>query len=239
MKQRPHFWNVLRIVSPGQNEEVKALENLYTTPISEVDTPEQNLVLMISKLIYMIELLSVCVKTNKDSIIEQCQLLAGEIRRHERLATSGLVDQASVMGKTVFKIAVRFPSRIERIAIMLGNILDCCRIKAAERGKFSDEAQEELSEIFQVASGMLRKLRDTLVVPNRFLLGQIRFDGQKLEHLVEDARLANWERMEARVCHPHRASIYVEILDSFKYVNEYMAKMSENLLDLARLDPKG
>jgi Na+/phosphate symporter len=238
MKER-YFWNVLRIVSPRQDDEVKALENLYATPVSEADTPEQNLVLMISKLIYMIELLSICMKTNQGPMMDSCQLLAEEIRRHERLATAGLVGKASVMGKHVFKIAVRFPSRIERIAIMLRNILDCCRIKANERGQFSDEAQEELSGIFQVASGMLRKLRDTLVVPNRFLLGQIRFDGQRLDHLIEDARLANWERMEARACLPHRASIYVEILDSFRHMNEYMAKMSGNLLDLARLDPKG
>jgi Na+/phosphate symporter len=139
------------------------------------------------------------------------------------------------MGKHMFKIVVRFPSRMERIAIMLGNILDCCRIKTVEGIYFSHKAQDELSMIFEAALDMLKKLRDTLVIHNKFLLGQIKFDRHRLEHLVEDARLANWERMEAGICPPPSASVYVEILDCFRNVNEYIARMSQNLLDLARL----
>ena len=133
-------------------------------PVSEADSPEEHLVLMTSKVIHMTEGLSICMKTNDSSIIESCQRLAEEIRRHERLATSDLVEQASLMGKHMFKIVVRFPSRMERIAIMLGNILDCCRIKTIEGIHFSDKAQLELSVIFEVALDMLKKLRDTLQV---------------------------------------------------------------------------
>ncbi len=238
MKGQRYSWNVLRVVSRKLDKEVRHLEDLYNMPVSEADTPEEHLVLMISKLIHMTESLSICMKTSDGSIIESCQRLAEEIRRHERLATSGLVEQASVMGKHMFKILVRFPSRMERIAIMLGNILDCCCIKTAEGIHFSDMAQAELSVIFEVALDMLKKLRDTLVIHNKFLLGQIKFDRHRLEHLVEDARLANWERMEAGTCPPPSISVYVEILDCFRNVNEYIAKMSQSFLDLARLDPE-
>ncbi len=236
MKDQPYFWNVLRVVSRKLDKEVRHLEDLYNMPVSEADTPEEHLVLMISKVIHMTEGLSICMKTNDSSIIGSCQSLAAEIRRHERLATSGLVEQASVMGKHMFKIVVRFPSRMERIAIMLGNILDCCSIKTAEGIHFSHEAQEELSMIFEVVLDMLKKLRDTLVIHNKFLLGQIKFDRHRLEHLVEEARLANWERLEAGTCPPPSASVYVEVLDCFRNENEYIAKMSHNFIDLARLN---
>src|SRR5208283_951683 len=137
MKGQRHFWNVLRVVSRKLDKEVRHLEDLYSMPVSEADTPEEQLVLMISKIIYMTESLSICMKTNDGSIIESCQLLATEIRGHERLATSGLVEQASFMGKYMFKIVVRFPGRMERVAIMLGNILDCCCIKTAKGIYFS------------------------------------------------------------------------------------------------------
>jgi Na+/phosphate symporter len=238
MKGQRYFWNVLRVVSRKLDKEVRNLEDLYNMPVSEADAPEEHLVLMISKVIHMTEKLSTCINTNDGSIIESCQRLAEEIRRHERLATAGLVEQASFMGKHMFKIVVRFPSRMERIAIMLGNILDCCRIKTSEGIHFSHKAQEEISVIFEVALDMLKKLRDTLVIHNKFLLGQIKFDRHRLEHLVEDARLANWERMEAGICPPPSASVYVEILDCFRNVNEYVAKMSESLLDIARLEPE-
>jgi Na+/phosphate symporter len=236
MKGQRYSWNVLRVVSRKLDKDVSHLEDLYSMPISEADSPEEHLVLMISKVIHMTEMLSMCMETNDSSIIESCQCLAEEIRRHERLATSGLVEQASVMGQHMFKIVVRFPSRMERIAIMLANILDCCGIKTVEGIHFSRQAQEELSVIFGVALDMLKKLRDTLVIHNKFLLGQIEFDRNRLEHLVEKARLANWERLEAGICPPPSATVYVEILDCFRNVNEYIAKMSQSLLDLARLE---
>ncbi|MGO9568354.1 MAG: hypothetical protein ACLP5H_12505 [Desulfomonilaceae bacterium] len=236
MKGQRYFWNVLRVVSRKLDKEVRHLEDLYNMPVSEADTPEEHLVLMISKVIHMAERLSTCVKTNDSSIIESCHSLSEEIRRHERLATSGLVEQASIMGKHLFKLAVRLPSRMDRIAIMLRNILDCCRIKSIEDLHFSDKAQEELSEIFEVVLNMLKKLRDTIVIHNKFLLGQIKFDRHRLEHLVEEARLTNWERLEAGICVPPSASVYVEILDCFRGVNEYIGKISKSLLDLARLN---
>lgn len=239
MSEQRYFWNLLRVVSPKPDDEVKRLEDLYQTHVSEADTPEENLILMISKIIYVAEMLATCVRTDNASDIVSCQRLIGEIRRHERLATSSLVEQAPNLGNYIFKIVMRFPSRMERIAISLHNIVDCCSTKAAEGFQFSEEAQDELSEIFTVTVDMLKKLRDTLVVPNKFLLGQIKFDGRRLEHLVEGARLANWERMEARVCRPQEASVYVEMLDCLRSVNEYIGKMSESLFDLARLEPNG
>jgi Na+/phosphate symporter len=236
MKDQRDFWSLLRVVSPPADRKVQRLEDLHKMPVSDADTPEENLVLMISKLIYMAETLPICIKTGDETAIDSCRTLSDEIRRHERLATSGLVEQASVMGKYIFKIVARFPGLMERISIMLSNILDSSLIKAASEIQFSKEAQEEISQICRVTADMLRNLRDTLVIPNKFVLGQIKFDGPKLEHLVEEARLANWERMEHRVCTAYGASVYVEILDSFKNVNEYISRMSESFLELARLE---
>jgi Na+/phosphate symporter len=238
MNGERYCWNVLRVVSRKTNTEIRNLEDLYEMPLRQVDTPEEHLVLMTTKLIHMTERLSTCMKTNDRSIMDSCQQLAEEIRKHERLATSGLFEQAASMGKQMFKIVVRFPSRMERIAIMLDNILDCFRIKHAEGLRFNDEAQEMFLAIFEAALIMLKKLRDALVVPNKFLLGSVKHDGKRFEHLVEEARLANWERMEAGICSPASASVYVEILDCFRNVNEYIDRTSQALLDLARAQPE-
>lgn len=238
MKDERFVWNILSVMSPKPDGAVRRLEDLYKIPVSEAKTPEEDLVLMISKIIHMTDLLASCMKVDDNSILEACQQLDAEIRRHERRATSGLVEQAPDLGKNIFKTVVRFPSRMERISIMLANMLDCCRVKAGEGLRFSDEAQKEITEIFQLVSDMLRKLRDTLMIPDKFLLGQIRFDTRRLEHLIEDARLSNWDRTEVHVCRPLEASLYVEILDSFRNVNEYIGKMSQSLLELSRLQPE-
>jgi Na+/phosphate symporter len=237
MKDQRYFWNPLRIVSPKLDKEVKRIEELHEIPVSDAHQPQENLVLMVSKLIHMTRMLSGCLKTDNLAAIDSCERLAEEIHRHEKLATSGLLDQASGIGKNVFQIVVRFPSRMERIGRMFEAMLRCSRIKATEGIPFSEKAQEDLSTIFDVVLDMLENLRDALVVPNKVVLEHIKSQGQKLVALVEDARLAHWKRLEAGFCSRQASPLFVEILDAVKHVNEYIAKMNESLVDLANLEP--
>lgn len=236
MKDQRYFWNPLRIVSPKLDKEVKRFEDLYTMPVSDAHAPEENLFLMVSKLIHMTKMLSTCMKTDDQSLIESCQRLAEDIRQHEKLATSGLMDQASIIGKNVFKIIVRFPSRMERISLMFEAILNCCRIKATDGLHFTDKGQDELSVIFGIVVDMLENLRDVLVIPNKIVLEHVKSQGQQLAQLVEDSRFTHWERLEAGFCPPQTSSLFVEILDSVKNVNEYIAKMIESLSALTSLE---
>ncbi len=235
MSDQRYLWNVLRIVSARCDKQVRRLEELYETPLSDTGAPEEIIVLMITRLIQMMDLLSACHGSGDDSMIEACQSHVEDIHKYDRRATAGMVEQASLMGKQVFKIVMRFPSRMERISVMLDNILDCCRIKAKDGVSFSGQAQEELSEIFRLVSNILEKLRDAIILPNRSLIGQIKNDCRGLELRLEEARGNNWERLEAGICSAHGAPLYVEILDSFRNVNEYVARMSRSLLELERL----
>lgn len=236
MKDQRYFWNPFRIVSPRLDREVKRFEELHETAVSDTHQPEENLVLMVSKLIHMTKMLSGCLKTDDVSGLDSCQRLGEEIHRHERLATSGLMDQASVIGKNVFQIIVRFPSRMERIGLMFEAMLRCSRIKATDGIPFSDKALAELSAIFGVVADMLENLRDALVVPNKIVLEHIKSQSQKLAVLVEDARLSHWERLEAGFCSPQASPLFVEILDAVKNVNEYITKMNDSLIALTNLD---
>jgi hypothetical protein len=116
MKNKPYSWDVFRVVSTKRDGEFSCLEDLYNMPVSGSDTPEQNLLMMISKLVHMTESLCDYMETKDASTFGSCQALIQEIHRHERLATAGVIDQGSLMGKSVFKIVIRFPSRMERIA---------------------------------------------------------------------------------------------------------------------------
>ncbi len=238
MKDQRYLWNPLRVVSSKLDKEVVNFGDLYKTQVSESDAPEENLVVMISKLIHVTKMLASCTRSDDVSSIESCERLVEEVKRHERLATAGLVDQSSKIGISAFKIVVRFPSRMERIGIMFRNILDCYRIKITEGMSFNDEALGELSELFGLVLDTLKNLRDVLLIPNRFLLEHIKVQTQQLAELVEFARLANWGRLEAGDCPPLTSSVYVEILDCFKQINEYLGKMRESLVALANLEPE-
>jgi hypothetical protein len=50
--------------------------------------------------------------------------------------------------------------------------------------------------------------------------------------MFEEFKLAHWERIEAGFCAVEASSVYRDILDSVKSVNEYLVKMTETLQEL-------
>jgi len=257
MKDRRWVWNPFRMISPKLHSEIGGIEESHEIPVSESHRPDEALRIMISKLIVMTKILSTWFAGESPAKLEECERLADEIhsdelkgkdlknfllvcerladeiRRDEGVATSVIVGHSSAIGQNIFRIVVRFPSRVERIGHMCKNILNCCRIKAKQGIPFSDKALAELSGLFALELDMLTNLRDCLVVPNKILLQRIKEQGQELAQLVEDARFAHWTRLEAGFCSPSASSIYLEILDSFKFINEYINKMDQSLIEIA------
>jgi Na+/phosphate symporter len=233
MKDHRYVWNPFRILSPKLDLEVGQIEELYQVPISASHTPEEALIIMVSKLIEMMKILAQWFEGESLERLEECDRLAAEVRECERLATAGIVDSSAGIGQNVFRLVVRFPSRMERIGTMCTNILNSCRIKAKEGIPFSDKALSELKGLFTESQDMLRNLRDSLVISNSVLLEHIRQQAETVVQLVEDARLRHWNRLEAGFCAPAASPIFLEILDSFKFISEYVRKMSDSLVALS------
>jgi phosphate:Na+ symporter len=229
MKDQRYVWNPFRMISPKLNAEVGRIDELHTAPVSGTRSPEESLLVMIGKLIEVTKILSACFVGEDRAKLEECDRLAQEVHAEEHTATSGLVGSSSAIGQNAFKIIVRFPSRIERIGMMFENILSCARIKIAHGIPFSDKALGELAAIFSVTIDLLVNLRDSLIIPNKVILKHIRSQVKNLNQLIEDARFAHWERLEAGYCSPAASSIYLGVLDSFKTVNQYVANMTESL----------
>ena len=114
---------------------------------------------------------------------------------------------------------------------MLESILNCCRAKARFGIPFSEKAYWELDQLFQVLTEMMINLRDAFVTPNKVVLDTIVSDGKKLGDMLEDFKVAHWMRLEAGFCTVEGSSMYRDMLDSIKSINEYMVKMSKTLLD--------
>lgn len=232
MKDQRYLWNPFRMISPKLNSDVGRIEELHKVPVSESHSPEESLLVMLGKLIEMTRILSACYASENAEKLPECEELAQEIHKQEQVTTKSLVGSSSSIGQNLFRVIVRFPSRIERIGMMFENILACCRLKVAEGIPFSDKAKAELAEIFAITTDMLINLRDTLVVSNMVILEHIHMQGKKLSQRVEDARFAHWDRLEAGYCSPQASALYLGILDSFKNINEYVNNMRESLIKM-------
>jgi len=220
-------------MSPKLDEEIGKIEELYRAEVSQNRTPEESILIMFGKLIQVTRILSVSSKAESLEKLAECEELIRQVHAQEKSATVNILGSSSAVGRNWLHAFIRFPSRIERIGMMFENILDAIRIKINEGIPFSDKAQGEMHDILDLLVDLLVNLRDCLVVTNRVLLSHIGSQCERLNEIVEDARLAHWERLEAGYCSPQANSIFLCILDSVKIINQYIKNMKDNLLDLA------
>ncbi len=117
MKEKTVFINPFRILSPKLDEQVEKLEELHERPFSESVTFEEGLLIMISKAIEMLRVLSKCILTGSESNMESCQVLAIDLHRQEKVLTKNLL--AAGLRAELLQGVIRLPSRLERIGDLL------------------------------------------------------------------------------------------------------------------------
>ena len=164
--------------------------------------------------------------------MNRCEELAHDVHHQEKILTRNLI--ASSVKEGLFKALIRFPYRFERIGDMFESILNCCRVKAKNGIPFSDKAYGEMEQMFHLLLEMMNNLRDAIRIPNKLILEAIIKDGKKLSEMFEEFKLAHWLRLESGYCAVEASSIYRDILDSVKSINEYLVKMSRTLLELGK-----
>jgi Na+/phosphate symporter len=235
MKDQRVVVNPFRILSPKLDSEASRFEDLHQMPVSEHISPEEGLLIMMSKLIEISKILSRAVVNADAEQLAICERLAEEIHTQEGMVTKNLVASSAIIGHNLFQIVVRFPGRMERMGDMLQNILTCCRIKQRDGIPFSDKALGELSQIFAILLDMLTNVRDSLIVRNRVLMLHILDAKQQLTQLLYDSRFNHWERLEKGYCAPQASSLYLDILDSFTAIAEYLGKMCDSLLSIEEI----
>jgi phosphate:Na+ symporter len=230
MKEPRVFVNPLRILSLRLDREAVRLDDRRTAP-QEVSF-EESLITTAGKIMDIIRLISKCIVTGDTSEMDRGAALAEDVHQQEKMLTKTLLS-SGVRGE-LFKGLVRFPSRLERIGDTLETILRCCRIKAREGISFSDKAEEELGQLFAMLLEMMNNVRDAFRTPNKLFLESIISQGRQLTGMLGDSRLAHWERMEAGFCSPRASSVFLEVLDSMKLMNEYIQKMCNTLIELGK-----
>lgn len=227
---QPLLVNPFRMLSPRLDSEAVKLEELHNQPFSESISLEMGLLVMISKLIEIMRLLSKCVFSEAQSQMNRAEILAKEVHDQEKILTQDLTR--SKIAPDLLKGVIRFPFRLERVGDMMESIINCCRIKARDGVPFSDKAYAELNQLFEHLIANTRDLRDAFVAPNVFLLEHILSQTAIMAQLLQEHRLAHWARIAAGYCSPRASSLYLDILDSMRSANEYIEKMSVTLLEL-------
>ena len=232
MKEKQVFFNPFRIISPKLDAEASRLAEIFETPPSEVTCLEEGLLVMISKLIEMNKLLYKCLLIFDPIKANACQNLAQQIHEEEKTLTGDIVCSPTTTG-AILKTLVLFPGRLERVGDLLESILNVAGIKARDGIPFSDKANAELTELFDLMNDMLKNFRDLIATRNRDLLGHVQAQQKKIAQLTIDFALAHEDRLVEGLCTPVASSLYLDLLDSIKSANENVSALTDSLAHLA------
>ncbi len=230
MKDKTLFFNPHPLITPELNPESVRMKVPDTRPVSVPISLQEGLLVMISKIIEMIGLLSKCVVSGAQRQMNACESLAKEAHQVDKALTEELVS--SKLKPDMLKGLLRFPYLLKTIGDMLEAILQCCKIKALDGVPFTDKAHAELDQLFAFFYEMMINLRDALETPNNILLEHIVSQSNKVGKMLLDFRVAHWKRLNDQVCAPHASLTYLAILDSMAAINEVLKKMCVTLLSL-------
>jgi len=237
MKEESVLFNPFRMLSPKLDEEASRIERLHGEPVQESVTLEHGLLMMISKCIEIVRLLSKSAYLPPPGVLDKCEALASEVHKQEKMLTRNLVS-SSLRGD-VMKGLIRLPYRMERIGDLLESVLNCFRIKARDGVLFSEKAHAELDQMFLVLEDMMVNLRDAFQLPNKVILDAVIAQGTNLAQMIDDFRLAHWERLAGGFCPVEASSMYRDILDSAKGIGEYLVRTATTLLELGQVSRAG
>jgi Na+/phosphate symporter len=231
MKDEDVFFNPIRMISPKLNLEATRVEELQKAPVSDTFTLEEGLVVMMSKLIQMTRLLQTAFAKDCPDEMKECQLLAEQVHKQEKLLTANLVCAAD-SSPELCKTFMLFPGHLERVGDFLESILNCCRIKCAQHLEYVDKTYDEVQEMFDVVLDMLINFRDAIMVPNRFVLEHVIKLETKLEQMCNDRQLAHVDQLLSGSVAPKASSPYLDILDSTESLGRHIREMAERILSL-------
>lgn len=231
MKEKRVFFNPFRMISPKFDAEATRLEELYESPVSESFTLEEGLLVMLSKLMEMTKRVRTALVTDAPEELEICDRLAKDVHAQEKLLTKNLVCEITDP-VDMCRIVVLFPGHLERIGDFLESIVNCCHVKSRDGVPFSDRSIEELDQLFKLVLNMMINVRDSLIVPNKFLLSHTISQADNVDRMCQDWQLAHVERLLEGAATPHMSSLYLDILESTQSISNHIRQMSRALVTI-------
>jgi Na+/phosphate symporter len=230
MNEQGVFLNPLHSVSASLSTETIRLDAQYKRSVPEPVSLQTGLLVMIDKAIDVTKILSKCMDNGAYERLDKAAVSVQGIHYQEKVLTAGLVSPN--MSGQMLKGAIELPGSLERIGDMLECIANCYRVKSQNHITFSDRAHAELDQLFAFLLDRMINLRDALETPNQVLLDHIIFHGEEVSRALHSFRFAHWVRLKAGFCAPHASSIYLDLLDSMKTINEYLIRICVALQEL-------
>jgi Na+/phosphate symporter len=124
-------------------------------------------------------------------------------------------------------------STLDRMAYSIEGILDRVRGKSENHILFSDQAVEELNDLFQEAMRLLENLPNLITTQDKLLAQRIGEEGRSMLKIADGYSEVHEERLIDGICVPKHSPIYLGIIESLKGVVVHTLAVSGKIVSLS------
>lgn len=191
---------------------------------------DEGFLIMVGNLVETALALSVCLATGDASQMGRCEALTEDLRESEADLTRRLLAFHEEGNR--LKALIHLPFLLVRIGEKLEDILNCCRAKSRDGILFSCDVEAHLQQLLAILADMMSNLRDAFVISDAVLVNSIISEGSELSRMLRDLRSAQWPRQRMAHSAFEATTMYLDILDAIKSVNEDVGNICKTVLEL-------
>ena len=189
-------------------------------------TVNDDLLVMLNHTKEMLELLEKGFKKHNPEFLEKVEGLEASLYKDSEKLLKSLLDEKDATG---IKHFIPVPEHFNRIGKGLNKMFNAINKKVTEDILFSDKSVTEANKLFSELQELLNGLCDCINTCTGALVEHICSSVKELCELADEYAIFHEDRLISGVCTPKNATIYLDILDSFKSIAWHVGEISRNI----------
>jgi Na+/phosphate symporter len=195
----------------------------------------EKMILVSKNLMGMLKLAFEEFRRPTEECFKEAEELEDKIHQYSSELTSFIISKnpSSEKGKEWVKPYISIASSLDRMTYNIESILDRVRGKSENHILFSDQAVQEVTDIFQEAMGLLEKLSSLMTTQDKLLAQRIGEGGRAMLEIANKYSEGHEERLIQGICVPKHSPIYLGIVESFKGMIVHTLEVSGKIVSLS------
>jgi Na+/phosphate symporter len=193
------------------------------------------MILVCRSLMKMLELGFEGFQKPTEKFFEEAEEFEDKIYEYSSELTSFIISKSpsSEKEKEWVKPYLSIASSLGRLTDNIQGILDRSKGKYENHILFSDQAVQEVNEVFQEAMRLLKNLPDLFTTESKSLAQQIGEEGRAMFKIADGYSEDHEERLINGICVPKHSPLYLSIIESLKGVIVHTLAVSGKIVSLS------
>jgi Na+/phosphate symporter len=196
---------------------------------------KERMILVCQSLMKMLELAFEGFRRPTEKFFEEEEEFEDRIHGSSSELTSFIISKSpsSEKEKEWVKPYLSIASSLGRLTYNIQGVLDRVRGKSENHIVFSDQADKEVSDVFQEAVKLLRNLPDLFATESKSLAQRIGEEGRSMFKIADGYSEDHEERLINGICVPKHSPLYLSIIESLKGVIVHTLAVSGMIVSLS------